>query len=413
MKRVAAIAFVAVSAFAQSPYELLLKGGHVLDSRNHISGVMDVAVAGGRIAAVARDIPAGQAKRVIDATGLYVTPGLVDMHTHVFAGTMGPEYTGALSVRPDGFTFRSGVTTAVDAGSAGWRNFAEFKKQIIDTAETRVLAFLNIVGNGMAGRETVEQDLGDMDPVRTAEEAARYPGLIVGIKIAHYMGPDWMPVDRAVDAGRGASLPVMVDFADFRKERPFQQLVLEHLRPGDIYTHLYLGAVPMLDADGKVLPYLFEARKRGVIFDVGHGAGSFLWRQAVPAVRQGFVPDSISTDLHVHSMNAGMKDLLNVMSKFLALGMPLEDVVARATWHPAREIHKEDLGHLSVGAPADIAVLRLVSGNFGFLDARGTRLNGSQKLVAELTIRAGRVVWDLNGLAAVDWQSAPARPKNQ
>ncbi len=412
MKRVAAIAFVAVSAFAQSPYELLLKGGHVLDSKNHINGVMDVAVAGGKIAAVAKDIPAGQAKRVIDATGLYVTPGLVDMHAHLFAGTMGPEYTGALSVRPDGFTFRTGVTTAVDAGSAGWRNFAEFKKEIIDTAETRVLAFLNIVGNGMAGRETVEQDLGDMDPGRTAEEAARYPGLIVGIKIAHYMGPDWMPVDRAVDAGRRTNLPVMVDFADFRKERPFQQLVLEHLRPGDIYTHLYLGAVPMLDADGKVLPYLFEARKRGVIFDVGHGAGSFLWRQAVPAVQQGFAPDSISTDLHVHSMNAGMKDLLNVMSKFLALGMSLEDVVARATWHPAREIHKEELGHLSVGAPADIAVLGLVNGNFGFLDARGTRLNGSQKLVAELTIRAGRVVWDLNGLAADDWKSAPVRPEH-
>jgi len=214
-----------------------------------------------------------------------------------------------------------------------------------------------------------------------------------------------------VDAGRRARLPVMVDFAEFRKERPFQQLVLEHLRPGDIYTHLYLGAVPMLDADGKVLPYLFEARRRGVIFDVGHGAGSFLWRQAVPAIRQGFVPDSISTDLHVSSMNAGMKDLLNVMSKFLALGMSLEDVVARATWHPAREIHREDLGHLSVGAPADIAVLRLVKGDFGFLDARGTRLNGSQKLVAELTIRAGRVVWDLNGLAADDWQTAPVGSK--
>jgi len=412
MKRVSVLAFVAVTAFAQPPYELVLKGGHVLDARNGINGVMDVAVAGGKIAAVAKSIPADQAKRVVNATGLYVTPGLVDMHVHVFAGTMGPEYTGAYCVRPDGFSFRSGVTTMVDAGSAGWRNFAELKKQIIDTSRTRVLAFLNIVGNGMAGRETVEQDTGDMEPERTAEEAARYPGLIVGIKIAHYKGPDWMPVDRAVDAGRRTNLPVMVDFAEFRNERPFEQLVLEHLRPGDIYTHLYLGAVPMLDADGKVLPYLFEARKRGVIFDVGHGAGSFLWRQAVPAVRQGFVPDSISTDLHLSSMNAGMKDILNVMSKFLALGMPLEDVVARATWNPACEIHQEELGHLSVGAPADIAVLRLVKGDFGFLDARGTRMNGPQKLVAELTIRAGRVVWDLNGLAADDWRNAPVDSKH-
>lgn len=411
MKRIAPLALVALSAFAQPPYELLLKGGHVLDSKNRINGVMDVAVAGGKIAAVAKSIPADQAQRVVNATGLYVTPGLVDMHAHVFAGTMGPEYTGALSVRPDGFTFRSGVTTVVDAGSAGWRNFAEFKQQIIDTSRTRVLAFLNIVGKGMGGGKTTEQDTSDMEPERTAEEAARYPGLIVGIKIAHYAGPEWIAVDRAVDAGRLAKLPVMVDFAEFRKERPFQQLVLEHLRPGDIYTHLYLGAVPMLDPEGTVLPYLFEARKRGVIFDVGHGGGSFQWRQAAPAVRQGFVPDSISTDLHVSSMNAGMKDMLNVMSKFLALGMSLEDVVARATWNPAREIHQEELGHLSVGAPADIAVLRLIKGDFGFLDAGGRRMNGSQKLVGELTIRAGRVVWDLNGLAADDWRTAPIRTK--
>jgi dihydroorotase len=411
MKRIAPLALVALSAFAQPPYELLLKGGHVLDSKNRINGVMDVAVAGGKIAAVAKSIPADQAQRVVNAAGLYVTPGLVDMHAHVFAGTMGPEYTGALSVRPDGFTFRSGVTTVVDAGSAGWRNFAEFKQQIIDTSRTRVLAFLNIVGKGMGGGKTTEQDTSDMEPERTAEEAARYPGLIVGIKIAHYAGPEWIAVDRAVDAGRLAKLPVMVDFAEFRKERPFQQLVLEHLRPGDIYTHLYLGAVPMLDPEGKVLPYLFEARKRGVIFDVGHGGGSFQWRQAAPAVRQGFVPDSISTDLHVSSMNAGMKDMLNVMSKFLTLGMSLEDVVARSTWNPAREIHQEELGHLSVGAAADIAVLRLIKGDFGYLDAGGRRMNGSQKLVGELTIRAGRVVWDLNGLAADDWQTAPIRTK--
>jgi dihydroorotase len=411
MKHIAPLVLVALSAFTQPPYELLLKGGHVLDSRNRISGVMDVAVAGGKIAAVAKSIPADQAQRVVNATGLYVTPGLVDIHAHVFAGTMAPEYTGALSVRPDGFTFRSGVTTVVDAGSSGWRNFAEFKQQIIDTSRTRVLAFLNIVGKGMGGGKTIEQDTNDMEPKRTAAEAGLYPGLIVGIKIAHYAGPEWIAVDRAVEAGRLAKLPVMVDFAEFRKERPFQQLVLEHLRPGDIYTHLYLGAVPMLDPEGKVLPYLFDARKRGVLFDVGHGGGSFQWRQAVPAVRQGFVPDSISTDLHVSSMNAGMKDMLNVMSKFLALGMSLEDVVARSTWNPAREMHQEELGHLSVGAPADIAVLRLIKGDFGFLDAGGRRMNGSQKLVAELTIRAGRVVWDLNGLGGDDWQTAPIRKK--
>ncbi len=195
----------------------------------------------------------------------------------------------------------------------------------------------------------------------------------------------------------------MVDFGTFRPERPFQDLVLKKLRPGDIYTHTYLDAVPMLDAQGRVQPYLFEARKRGVIFDVGHGGGSFLFRQAVPAIRQGFVPDSISTDLHIDSMNSGMKDMLNVMSKFLNMGLSLDDVVARSTRNPAREIHREDLGSLSVGAPADVAVLRLDKGHFGFVDVFGARLQGSLKLACELTVREGLVVYDLNGISREDW----------
>ncbi len=394
---------LAAPLLAQPAYDLLLKGGRVLDAKSKTDAVLDVAVTGDKIAAIAKNIPAEQARRVVDVTGLIVTPGLVDMHFHAFAGTMAPEYTGEYGVRPDGFTFRSGVTTVVDTGSSGWRNFPDFKQQIIDRAKTRVLAMLNIVGRGMAGRLTVEQDVTDMDPKRTAAEARRYPGLIVGIKIAHYAGPEWIAVERAVEAGRLANLPVMVDFAEFRPERPFQDLVLKKLRPGDIYTHTYLGAVPMLDENGKVLPYLFEAQKRGVIFDLGHGAGSFLFRQAVPAVRQGFLPNSISTDTHVHSMNAGMKNMLNVMSKFLNMDVPLKDVVQRVTWNPAREIRREDLGHLSVGAVADVTVLRLVHGDFGFVDSAGKRMKGSRKLVAELTIRNGKVAWDLNGLSCDDW----------
>jgi len=197
---------------------------------------------------------------------------------------------------------------------------------------------------------------------------------------------------------------VMVDFGTFRPERPFQDLVLKKLRPGDIYTHTYLDAVPMLDANGHVLPYLFEARKRGIIFDVGHGGGSFLFRQAVPAVRQGFVPDSISTDLHIDSMNSGMKNMLNVMSKFLNMGLTLQDVIARSTLNPAREIKREDLGRLSVGAPADVAVLRLEKGDFGFVDVFGARLRGNQRLACELTLRNGLVVFDLNGISRTDWE---------
>jgi Predicted amidohydrolase len=311
-------------------------------------------------------------------------------------------YSGDLSVYPDGFTFRSGVTTVVDAGSSGWRNFPDFKDRVIDRARTRVLAMLNIVGKGMGGGK-IEQDVSDMDAAATADQAKKYTGTVVGIKTAHFAGPEWVAVERAVEAGTQANIPVMVDFGTFRPERPFQDLVTKKLRPGDIYTHTYLGAVPMLDEAGHVNQYLFEARKRGVIFDVGHGGGSLLFRQAVPAVKQGFIPDSISTDLHVGSMNAGMKNMLNVMSKFLNMGMSLDDVIIRSTWHPAREIKREEFGNLSVGAAADVAVLRVEKGHFGFIDTFGARMNGTQKLICEMTVKDGKVVYDLNGITREDW----------
>jgi dihydroorotase len=397
---------LASSLLAQE-YDLLLKGGHVIDAKNGINAVRDVAIAGGKIASVAPSIAANQARRVVDVSSLYVTPGIVDIHVHVFADSMASEYTGANGVRPDGFTFRSGVTTVVDAGSSGWRNFEQFKKNVIDRARTRVFAMLNIVGSGMGGRADVEQNVEDMDPAKTAEMAKRYPANVVGVKIAHFKGPEWVAVERAVEAGKIANIPVMVDFADFRKERPFQDLVGSKLRPGDIYTHAYLRAVPMLDENGKVLPYLFAAQKRGIIFDVGHGAGSFAWSQAIPAVKQGFLPNSISTDLHVDSMNAGMKDILNVASKFLNMGMTVDQVVARMTWNPAREIKREDFGHLTPGAVADVSVIRLETGKFGFIDSSRTRMDGTQKLTAEMTIKGGQVVWDLNGRAVPSWDSVP------
>ncbi len=403
--------FAAAAAYAQ--YDLLLTGGHVIDAKNQISAVRDVAIQNGRIAEVSSHIDPAKATKVVDVSGLYVTPGLVDIHVHVYASTgIKSAYSGDNSVYPDGFTFRSGVTTVADAGSSGWRNFPDFKEHIIDRSHTRVFAFLNIVGHGMGGGK-IEQNLEDMDAKATAEQAEKYKGVVVGVKTAHYIGPEWTPVERAVEAGTAANIPVMVDFGDFRPERPFQELVTKKLRPGDIYTHTYLDAVPMLDDNGKVQSYLFEARKRGVIFDVGHGGGSFLFRQAVPAVQQGFVPDSISTDLHITSMNAGMKNMLNVMSKFLNIGMALDDVIGRSTWNPAREIKHEEVGHLSVGAPADIAVLRLQHGSFGFVDVYGARMRGSQKLVCELTVREGKVVYDLNGITREDWDKLGAKYKAQ
>src|SRR2546428_8876441 len=383
---------------AQNKYDLVLKGGEVVDPRSGTRAVRDIGVRDHKIAAIEKDIPATNAIKVNSVRGLLVTPGHIDIHTHDYAGTgRKGAYDGDSSVYPDDFTFRSGVTTVVDAGSSGWRNFPDFKDRVIDRARTRVLALLNIVGAGMGGG-AIEQNKEDMDAKATADQAQRYKDIVVGIKAAHFTGPEWIDVERAVEAGTLAHVPVMVDFGNFRPERPFQDLVLKKLRPGDIYTHTYLGAVPMLDDAGKVNQYLFEARKRGVIFDVGHGGGSLLFRQAVPAVKQGFIPDSISTDLHISSMNAGMKDMLNVMSKFINMGMSVDDVIVRSTWHPAREIKREELGNLSVGAAADLAVLRLEKGDFGFVDVAGARMKGTQKLVCELTARDGKVVYDLNGI---------------
>lgn len=396
-----------MSASAQPAYDLLLHNGHVIDAKNGIDGVRDVAVKDGAIAAVAPHLDPAAAVKVVDVSGLYVTPGLVDMHVHVFAGTgERNSYAGDNSLYPDGFTFRVGVTTVADAGCAGWRNFEDFKEHVIDRSKTRVLAFLNIVGAGMRGAR-YENNQQDMEAAPAAEMAKKYKGLIVGIKTAHYAGPEWTPVEHAVEAGTAAGIPVMVDFGEDRPQRPLAELLTHKLRPGDIYTHCYSGLRHELGDDGKLNPGMIEGRKRGIIFDVGHGGGSFAWRIAVPAIQQGFLPDSISTDLHSASMNSGMKDMLNVMDKFLALGVPLNQVIRDSTWNPAREIHHEELGNLSVGAPADIAVLRVEKGKFGFTDMYGARMAGSERLACELTIRAGKVVYDLNGITRPDWQTLP------
>jgi dihydroorotase len=398
---------VAPRVGAQPAYDVLLKGGHVIDARNGIDGVMDVAVAGGKIAAVRAGIDPGMARQVVDVAGLYVTPGLIDIHVHVFATTgVKGAWAGDSSVLPDGFSFRTGVTTMVDAGSSGWRNFEDFRRTVIDRVNTRVLAMLNIAGLGML-TDVPEQNVYDMDAKATADMAARHRDVVVGIKSAHYQGPEWTSVDRAVEAGRAAGVPVMVDFGYFREERPFHQLVTNRLRPGDISTHMFRGPVPYMDGSGKVLDYLTQARARGVVFDVGHGGGSFVFRTMVPATRAGFYPDTISTDLHTGSMNAGMTDMLMTMSKFLVVGMPLQKVIQASTDTPARVIKRPELGHLSVGAEADVAVLRVLDGRFGYADgARGT-LTGDRRLICELTLRAGRVVWDWNARTGTDYRQLP------
>src|ERR1043166_8482370 len=400
---------LAAVVHAQTDYDLLIKGGHVIDGRNNLSAVRDVAIKDGKVAAVAANIAANRAVKTIDAGGLYVTPGLVDIHVHVYQGVIRNSYaSGSWGLQPDGYTLRVGVTTVADAGSAGWRTFDDFKTRIIDNQKTRVLAFLNIVGAGM-GSGQIEQNLEDMEVKPTADMALKHKGVIVGIKSAHFNGPEWDPYIKAEEVGKIANIPVMVDFGgNVRAGRTLYDLLNKYFRPGDIFTHMYGGNRGEQDPDTKgPSQAMIDGRKRGVIFDVGHGNGSFKWSCAIPLMKAGFIPDSISTDLHYSSSLGGMKDMLNVMDKFLAMGMSLDQVILRSTWHPAKEIHREDLGNLSVGSPADIAVLRLEKGNFGFVDQLGGRLDGTQKLLCEMTLRDGNVVHDLNGMSAPPWEKLP------
>lgn len=370
---------------------------------------MDIAIRDGRIARIGEELPVSNAKFVVNANGLFVTPGLIDIHAHVYAGTGLRAYTGDSSVYPDGFSYRTGVTTLVDAGTAGWRNFPDFRDRVISRAKTRVLAFVNIVADGMS-------PWGEHDPASMlSEEAARVArenaDVVVGFKTAHYAGPGWYSIDRAVEAGKLTGLPVMVDFGFLVGERTIDELLGQKLRKGDIYTHLYSPFRRELLPSGKLNPALYKGRERGIIFDVGHGGGSFFWFVAMPAVAEGFWPDTISTDLHIGSMNAGMKDLSNVMSKMVNLGMPLPAVINAVTWKAAQTIQRPELGHLSEGAEADITVLRLETGRFGFIDSAGARLDGTQRLTAELTIHGGKVMWDLNGIAATPWKDFTYHPR--
>jgi dihydroorotase len=376
--------FFTCAILAAQPYDLVLKGGHVIDPKNNISKVMDVAIADGNIARVAETIPASQGKKIVDVSGLYVTPGLIDIHVHLYTRTAKRTVAKNSSVQADAFSFRSGVTTMVDAGTSGWRTFPDFKELIIDEAKTRVFALLNISGAGMGTGH--EDDPNDMDPEAAAKMAKAYPDVIVGFKSAHYNGPGWFSIDNAVKAAKLTNLPVMVDFGYITEERNLDGLLRDKLRAGDIYTHCYSGHREELLDSGKVNPAMIAGRQRKIIFDVGFGAGSFYWYVAVPFFEQKFYPDSISTDLHTGSMNAGMKDMLNTMSSILNLGVPLDEVVKMSTWNPAKEIRHPELGTLDAGAEADVAVLRLDHGRFGFIDSAGAKREGDRLLACELTL---------------------------
>jgi dihydroorotase len=261
-----------------------------------------------------------------------------------------------------------------------------------------------------------EHDVGEMRPKLAAAAAEEFGEVVVGIKTAHYWAnrsfdaahPPWAAVDAALEAGELCRQPVMVDFYPWLPERPYPELILEKLRPGDIHTHVFAQQFPIVDEAGRVHDHLWRARERGVIFDVGHGAASFWFRNAAPAIRQGFVPDSISTDLHTGNVNGPVVDMLTTMNKILNLGVPLAEVIARSTTAPAREIGRPELGTLGPGAEADVAVLALDEGAFSYVDCGRTRLDGTRRLRCLLTVRAGEVVYNPAGWGLPTWEEAAA-----
>jgi dihydroorotase len=395
-----------VSAQQKVNPSVLLKGGHVIDPANSINGKMDILVKEGIIARVAESIATSEAEKVVDVSKYYITPGLIDLHTHVF-----PPKIGVIA-RDHSFT--SGVTTLVDAGSSGAYTFKEFK-EVIDNTPARVLAFLNIVAQGMDNK--YENDHTAFKVKAAVETARKYPEIIVGFKTAHYRNTGfddlhrpWTIADSVLAAGNIANLPIMYDLhpasgSGRYSDRSFRDLVLKQLRPGDIYTHCFAYQFLIVLENGKVNPDAIEAHKRGVYFDVGHGSGAFTFRKAVPAIKQGFLPDAISTDLHQGSANGSALHMPNTMSKFLCMGVSLEDVVRLSTSAPAQIINRPELGNLSVGSTADIAVLELLEGEFGYTDIGNGKINGDKKLQIVMTIFGGKIVFDPSGVSYPLWQN--------
>jgi len=384
-------------------YDLLIKGGHVIDAANGIDEVMDVGIAGRVIAGVEKDIPESQGRRVVDASGMYVTPGLIDLHAHTAV------YSGAMF--PEEMCFPYGVTTMVDCGGSGWRTFDQFNDEIIKKSAVRVFALLNIVGKGMDG--DVEQDIDDMDAELTAAKIRQRSDIIVGVKVAHFQGKGWESIDRGVEAARLSDTFVLVD-QNAKPTRTFEDM-LKRLRPGDGTTHCFGYGKPMIGNDGKVKQHYIDARKRGIKFDVGHGNNSFSFSMAQPALDQGFPPDTISTDMHRSSLHTSRAQMTEVMSKFLAMGMPMAEVVARSTWEPAKWINHRELGTLTPGALADVSILEFQDRPAGLSDSGPTGyriMRAKGRLINQVTIKDGVVRFDYDGLTKDDWSETPKTDLN-
>jgi dihydroorotase len=373
-------------------YDLVIHGGTVVDPANGLHARRDVAISEGRIAAVQAHVPLGEAADVIDASDKLVVPGLVDLHVHVYWGV------ADLAIKPGPNDLARGATTIVDAGSAGANTYPGFRDYVIGTFPGRILAFVNISVMGQIDPSLGElHDLRYLVAERAAECAKADPGTIVGIKVRlsqELTGPNAIPaLERAVEAGAAAGVPVMAHIGD---STATIEEVVERLRPGDIVTHAYTDRRHgIFDDRGRVHAAALEARRRGVMFDVGHGAGSFSFRRAEAALAEGFRPDTISSDLHRFNVDGPVFDLVTTLSKFLHLGIGLDEVLAMATTAPAAAVGLGGaIGTLTPGAVADVAILDLQEGEHRFTDSFGVSVTGRQRLVAVATIRAGRRVSD-------------------
>lgn len=379
-------------------YDVVVRGGRVIDPAQGIDAILDVAIAGHTIAAVGPDLAAGGTREVVEAAGLLVTPGMVDLHTHVFWGVP------PLGVEPDPHCLARGVTTAVDAGSAGAATFPAFRRYIIDVSATRIVAMLHISSIGMARDDgSPDEAVGELEDIRWARVdraiaiAREHADIIVGIKVrlsTPMVGPDpdqcREALRRTRQAAEAIGKPAMVHLGG--TSVPLEEL-LAMLEPGDVVTHCYHGRTEgVLHDDGKVRPSVWRANERGILFDVGHGAGSFDFQVARQAMTQGLLPGTISSDIHAWNIAGPVYDLATTASKFLHLGLPLVEVIRRVTTNPAKVVGWGDrIGTLAPGAEADVSLLRLAEGEWPFRDTVGRVEIGEQRLEPVAVLRAGRL----------------------
>ena len=369
-------------------YDILLKGGTVIDPAQKLHDRRDVAVADGKIAAIEENISAREATQTVFVEGKYVTPGLVDIHAHVYAGVT------TWGVKADPVCTTTGVTTIVDAGSPGWATFPGFREYIAQPAQTHILTYIHISGIGLVYGPVGEMhELEYANPEKVADTLMQNRDITVGVKVRQgksQVGDNGVePLKLAIEAAELADTTVMVHIGT---GVPLPD-VLKLMRPGDVVTHCFQGNGDcIVDDKGRVIPDAWAAREDGVIFDVGHGGGSFNYEVAQRAMEQGFISDVISTDLHSGNINGPVYDLPTTLSKFLNLGLSLEEVIEKSTIAAARAIGREaELGHLKIGTVADIAVLDVIEGEFELFDTHDTMVIANRKLQADLTIREGKL----------------------